>query len=142
MSFISVKNMTKFIGRLCKDPELGTTNTGKDIVNFNLAVDKGYGDTKKTIFPRLVAFGTQAKFICKLKKGSEISVVCEYDIREYTTQNGEKRQSHEFTVIDVVAHGKKEMQEQSDESVIPLAGASNAAVPQFEEISADGDLPF
>ena len=142
MPYVSVKNQTNFIGRLCQDPELKVTINGKDIVNFNLAVDKGYGENKRAIFPRMVAFDTQAKYIAKLAKGTEISVVCEYEIREYTTREGEKKQSHEFTVCDVVAHGKKETADASAGAQIPLAYAGDRAGPQFEAVDADGDLPF
>lgn len=143
MSFTSVKNQTNFIGRLCQDPELMMTASGKEIVNFNLAVDKGYGESKRTIFPRMVAFGPQAKYIAKLPKGTKMSVVCEYDIREYTKEN-EKKQSHEFTVNDVEAHGRKETTEEDASAQIPLAYASSVptGLPKFEEIYSDGDLPF
>lgn len=143
MAYISVKNQTNFIGRLCQDPELMMTTNGKEIINFNLAVDKGYGDAKRTIFPRMVAFGPQAKYIAKLTKGTKISVICEYDIREFMKDN-EKRQSHEFTVLDVDAHSKKEDPGAGAEAQLPLAYTSRTEteLPKFEEISSDGDLPF
>lgn len=143
MPYISANNVCNFIGRLCQDPELKTTASGTEIVNFNIAVDKGYGESKSAIFPRMVAFGTQAKYIAKLSKGTEITAICEYDIREYEKEN-EKKQSHEFTVVAVRAHGKKETAEAGADTQIPLAYASSVptVLPKFEEISSDGDLPF
>lgn len=143
MPYISANNVCSFIGRLCQDPELMMTTSGKEIVSFSLALDKGYGESKRTIFPRMVAFGPQAKYISKLTKGTKISVVCDYDIREFTKEN-EKKQSHEFTVLDVDAHGKREAVETAGTGQVPLAYASNASaeLPKFEEISSDGDLPF
>ena len=143
MALVSAKNNSNFVGRLCTDPELKMTASGTEIVNFSLAVDKGWGESKRAIFVRMVAFGPQAKYIAKLSKGSEISCNCEYDIREYTKDN-EKRQSHEFTVNDVVAHGRKEAADQATPGQIPLTYASGmpAELPRFEEISSDGALPF
>ena len=138
MALVSVKNNANFIGRLCQVPELMTTANGKEIVNFSLAVDKGWGENKRTIFIRMVAFGMQAKYISKLSQGSEVSINCEYDIRDYTTSEGDKRQSHEFSVNDVISHGRKETGEQAKSNQT----FTTDNLPKFEEISSNGDLPF
>ena len=143
MGFVNANNVCTFIGRLTDFPELKMTEAGKELVNFTLAIDKGFGENRSAIFARFVAFGGEAKLIAKLTKGQEISVVTEYDIREYTAGTGEKRQSHEFRVAAVKPHAKKEAAEASSEQ-IPLAYAAGAQenLPKFEEISADSDLPF
>ena len=70
-------NNVQLIGRLTKDPDLKYTS-GKDpmaVARFNLAVDDGYGENKRTSFIPIVVFGKQAES-CEtyLKKGSQAAV--------------------------------------------------------------------
>ena len=63
------------IGRLGRDPELRFTPAGKQVTSFNVAVDDGFGDNKKTIWLRVSAWDKLAE-TCNnhLKKGSLVLV--------------------------------------------------------------------
>lgn len=82
------------IGNLGKDPEL-RFSTGENrtaLCRFSIAVDKGWGKNKKTVWVNIVAFGKTAENCDKyLSKGSKVFVSGELDIREYTGQDGIKR---------------------------------------------------
>jgi single-strand DNA-binding protein len=63
------------IGRLGKDPEIRTTNSGKDVANFSLACDITGSKDKKTEWINCVAFGKQAENIAKyLSKGDQVYI--------------------------------------------------------------------
>lgn len=46
----------EFIGRCTKDPVMRYTPDGKAVVDLNIAVDDGYGDSKKTIWFKVAAW--------------------------------------------------------------------------------------
>ena len=71
--------MNKIIiaGRLGRDPELKTANSGTELVNFTVAVDRRAkkGEDKKTDWINCTAFGKTAAFINQyFKKGDGITV--------------------------------------------------------------------
>lgn len=87
-------NRFEGIGNLGKDPEL-RYSTGENqvaICRFTIAVDKGYGQNKKTVWMPVVTFGKLAENCNKfLAKGRKVYVAGEIDIREYEGQDGQKR---------------------------------------------------
>ena len=64
-------NKVMLIGRLGRDPELKTTQSGKSVCTFTLATDTGYGDNKKTDWHNITVFDKTADNCAKyLHKGS------------------------------------------------------------------------
>ena len=65
-------NSVNIIGRVCNDVELRYTPSQMAVAKFNIAVDDGYGEKKKTYFIPVTVFGKQAenceKFVSKGKK--------------------------------------------------------------------------
>lgn len=87
-------NKVILVGRLARDPELRTTNSGKSVATFSLAVDRRYkqDDGPEADFFNVVAWGKTAEVICQyLSKGRQIAVEGRLQQRSYTNQNGEKR---------------------------------------------------
>ena len=70
-------------GRMAADAE--TRNVGDGTVtSFNLAVDQGWGDKKKTNWYRISLWGKKGAGAAPyLLKGSQITVVGEFEIGEY-----------------------------------------------------------
>lgn len=70
------RNIFEFTNaRLTKDPEVKYTPTQTAICNLVLAVDTGYGEKKKTDFPRVTVFGKQAEAIERYSaKGLRVDV--------------------------------------------------------------------
>jgi len=63
------------IGRLTKDAKLRFTAEGKQVADFGLAVNDGYGDNKKVIWFRCSMWGERAaKLADYLKKGTLVYV--------------------------------------------------------------------
>ena len=108
-----------------------------------MAVDKGYGDKKSTIFPRFQAWRHHAKFICEYGDvGQEVSVQCEYDIQ--ADKKDEKKVYHMFTVIDLVLHRGQKMDGKMDttKEVVKKTSSNAVSSPSFIDEEEDDDLPF
>lgn len=94
-------NRVILIGRLTRDPELRTTSTGKNVVEFSLAVDKKVKgqDGQDANFFRIKAWGHQADFASNyLSKGRLVAVDGRLEQRKYTDQNGNNRE-----IVEVIA---------------------------------------
>lgn len=91
-------NRIILIGRLVRDPEHRATPTGLSVVKMCIAVDRvpGKEGQKATDFIDIVAFDRLAEN-CRtaLSKGRLVAVEGRLQIREYTTQDGQKRRAAE-----------------------------------------------
>ena len=87
------------LGRAGQDTDMRYTPSGKAVASFSLAVDKGFGDQKKTIWFRVSLWEKQAESAAKLvTKGMVVLVVGELEEpRTYTDKNGDTRVSLEVT---------------------------------------------
>ena len=126
-------------GRLTQDPELKTTNSGKSVISFSLAVERDFstGDEKETDFINIVAWNKTAEFISKFfPKGKMMLLRGSLQVRKYQTQNGENRYSTEVVAEKVWFCG--------DKGTDPLNEFKNALDVQadFTEVDADDDIPF
>ena len=97
-------NKVQFIGRITKDLELTTTNSGLSVVKFNLAVNrkfKGENGNYVTDFFNIVAWRGLADNIYKYcHKGSKVYVEGELQTRSYDAQDGSKRYVTEVIIND------------------------------------------
>lgn len=126
-------------GRLTQDPELKTTNSGKSVISFSLAVERDFstGDEKETDFINIVAWNKTAEFISKFfPKGKMMLLRGSLQVRKYQNQNGENRYSTEVIADKVWFCG--------DKGTDPLKEFSNALDSQanFIEVDPDEDVPF
>ncbi len=79
-------NVVSIVGRLGSDPEVRDAN-GKTVCNFSLATNEGYGETKTTLWHRIVAWEKTAKLCGEyLKKGSMAAVTGRLAQRSYEKQ--------------------------------------------------------
>lgn len=69
-------NRFELIGaRLTKDPEVKYTPTQTAICNLVVAIDTGYGEKKRTDFPRITVFGKDAENLDRFSgKGLRVNV--------------------------------------------------------------------
>ena len=95
-------NRICIIGRLCRDVDTRTTQTGITVVNFTLAVDRSFKDSsgeRQTDFIPVVAWKKLAENCAAyLSKGKLASVDGRLQIRSYEDKDGNKR-----TIAEVVA---------------------------------------
>jgi len=98
-----VLNSVVLIGRLTKDPELRYTPSGKAVATLRLAVDRGTTNPqgeKETDFINVVVWDKQAETVANyLQKGRLIAVQGRLQVRQYETQEGQRREA-----VEVVAN--------------------------------------
>lgn len=131
-------NFVVLQGRLTNDPELKTTNSGKSVTSFSLAVERDFSTNgeKETDFINIVAWNGTAEFISKyFNKGKQMIVKGSLQVRKYQTQNGENRYSTEVIADKVYFAGDKEKTSQGENY-----GDNNGGF--IDVADTDGDLPF
>ena len=89
-------NRAILVGRLTRDPELRTTNSGVSVVSFTIAVNRTYTSTvsgeREADFINCIAFNKQAENLHRfIKKGGLVGVEGRIQTRNYTATDGTKR---------------------------------------------------
>lgn len=109
----NLRNSVQLIGRLGKDPEMKTFDSGKTQAVFSLATTDKYKNQKgekveETQWHNLVAWGKLAEIARQyLKKGSEVAVEGKLVHRTYENATGERKYFTEIVVNDLVMLGGK-----------------------------------
>lgn len=84
-------NRVALIGRLARDVEIRTTQSGKSVATFALAVDTGFGDNKHADFIPIVVWGKTVEACGRcLHKGSKAAVNGRISTRSYDANDGTK----------------------------------------------------
>ena len=84
-------NQLTIIGNLTRDPESRSTQSGKQVCTFSVAVPRR-NDREKSDFFRVSAWGELGNNCARyLSKGKKVCVVGSVSVSTYTTQNGETR---------------------------------------------------
>ena len=96
-------NHIVIMGRLTRDPELRTTQSGVSVTSFTVAVDRDFGGRdggeKQTDFIDCVAWRQTGEFISKyFTKGRMAVVSGRLQSRKWETKEGDKRTSWEVVV--------------------------------------------
>lgn len=97
-------NKVFLIGNLSKDPELRTTNSGKSVCTFSIAVNrrKDKDGNSTADFFSIVAWRQLAELCGKyLAKGRKVSVVGELQNRSYEANDGTKRHVTEIVANEI-----------------------------------------
>lgn len=139
-------------GRLTRDPELRATQSGVEVCNFSVAVDRRFkvdGERKADFFD-CVAWRKTAAFVAKyFNKGDGITISGHMESREWTDKEGRKRISWELHCDDVeFALGRPRAADAGDGwsgGMEPPAGQYAPKEGEFAELSDDDyekDLPF
>lgn len=138
-------NVVAIMGRMVKDTELKTTNSGKSVCSFRIANDSGYKDASgqsQTNWLDVTAWGKTAEFVCKyFPKGALIAIEGRLQSRNYQDKSGNNRNAVEVVVNNVSFAGNKEPA-QSQNVANRAVSAPVAANNEYEPIEDDGDLPF
>ena len=104
-------NSCDFQGRCAADPELRTTQSGKTVASFRMAVDRdmvGQDGKRPTDWLTFTAWGKTAEFVSKyFRKGSAATVHARCQTRQYQDKNGNNRTAVEFVVDNIYFAGAK-----------------------------------
>lgn len=122
------------VGRIGSDLELkyiGAKNTA--LVEFVMAFDYGFGESKRTEWLKVQAWGKMAENICKYCcKGKQLFIMAEPNTRSWDDDNGKKQYK---TVWNI----------QSSKFVDKAEGTPQAASgggDGFAPLEEDDELPF
>ena len=139
-------NHITIMGRLTRDPEMRSTQSGVAVASFTLAVDRDFGGKdggeKQTDFIDCTAWRHTAEFVSKyFTKGRMAVVSGRLQIDSYTDNDGNKRKAAKV-VADNIYFGdsKKDGASggQSEESA-----SFTPAPSDFVPVNVDdGELPF
>lgn len=140
-----IDNLVILKGRFTASPEIKTTQNGKSVTSFTLAVDRGFGENKATDFLTCVAWEGKAEFINKyFSKGDEIRILGEINTRKWQDKEGNNRINFEIRVIESGFCGSKKNNDVSvNPTNDPLPALANKLndFTDMGEVNAD-DLPF
>lgn len=97
-------NKVILIGNLTKDPEIRTTNTGKKVASFSLAINEGKSSTGQEIvsYFNCSAWDKKAEVLeMYAKKGHKICVTGRLTINSWQKPDGSKASTPEIVVAEV-----------------------------------------
>ena len=138
-------NFVCIVGRLTKDIELRTTDNGKNVVKFTLAVNK---DKEHTNFINCVVWNKLAETMAKYcKKGDLIGVNGEIQTGSYENSKGDKVYTTEvltnkITFLSTKQEEKTKVQEQQ-EILNKVVNEEKDIFQEFADENAENlELPF
>lgn len=141
-------NKIILMGRLCADPEVRYSSTGKAVASFRIAVDRRFkreGQPDADFF-KCAAFSKTAEFVEKyLKKGTKIVLDGEMQNNNYTDKHGTQHYDFQVMVNSLEFAESKKAAEQNGSSQGNAKSVSQAAQDDdFMDIPDDvvGSLPF
>lgn len=127
-------NSVVMIGNLTKDVELRSTQNGKSVATFSIAVQRAFkseGQPEADFF-NIVIWGVKGENCAKyLSKGKKVAIVGSVQNRTYDDKNGNKR-----TLTEIIADDVEFLTPKNNEA----QNGSNAFDTPMEEV--DEDIPF
>ena len=139
-------NRVVLMGRITQELELKSTQSGKSVLSFTVAVEQSYakqGEEKKADFISCVAWGNTAEFISKyFSKGRMIALEGNLRTRTYEDKNGSKHYVTEVYVDSVSFTGEAQQGKSGEKPKEQNATVSIGDMADFEEILSDEGVPF
>lgn len=145
------------MGRMVRDPELRSTQSGTSVCSFTLACDRDFkskdGGEKETDFIDCVAWRSTAEFVSKyFTKGRMMAVEGRLQLRDWVDKEKNKRRSAEIQVSSAYFADSKAKEQEPPEVThgaadgFPTGGFPEGPLPKgFDPFAGDGDdgyLPF
>ena len=134
-------NHVTLLGRPAQDIELKTTQSGKSVVSFDLAVQSTSKDMPPDYIP-VVCWNQKAEFAARwLSKGRQIVVEGRIATRKWQDKDGKTRK--EVEVIATNLYFADSAREGNNQQPTYSQSAPAYDETDYEEVTDnDGDLPF
>jgi single-strand DNA-binding protein len=124
-------NRVILIGRLTRDPELRTTSSGKNVVNFSIAVQKRIkpqDGSPDADFFNIQAWSQTADYVNSyIEKGRLVAVDGRIQTRKWVDQNGGNRES-----VEIVADNVNALDRARDNGDTPASSSAPTQAPPVE----------
>lgn len=132
-------------GRLTRDPEPRSTQSGVSVCSFAVAVDRAYakqGEEKQTDFFEVVCWRGLADMVSRyFTRGKEILVRGSMQSRKWQDKDGNNRISWELMADSIDFCGSKN--DSSSGQTAPEEHSADASADgDFTPLPPDNDLPF
>lgn len=142
-------NKAILVGRLTRDPELKSTQSGVSVLNFTVAVPRRFKDAngeRQSDFINCVAFRQTAEFIANwFKKGNVISVDGSIQTRNYE-RDGQRVYVTEVMVDNAgFVEGRRDSEYNSPQPQRDTFADTDPSLPEMPTEfggATDDDLPF
>lgn len=132
-------NLCVLLGRLTADPEVRSTQNGKTVVTFTIAVDRGFvkqGEERQSDFINCVAWEKAGQFIASyFGKGRMIAVEGRLQTRTYDDKNGTKHYVTEVIVNQASFTGEAK-KNGGGQQTAPQEGYNDI------DVLSDDEIPF
>lgn len=147
-------NKVQLIGNLGRDPEIRSTQDGKEIANLTIATseswkDKVTGERKeKTEWHRIVIFNDGLVNVVKnyVKKGSKLYIEGALQTRKWTDQSGVEKYTTEIVLQGfggtLVMLDNKSGGSDSNVQSLPAQGNAGSNESSFVDNDLDDAIPF
>jgi single-strand DNA-binding protein len=142
-------NKVVLIGNLGRDPEIRSTNDGREIATFSIATSESWKDKltgekkEKTEWHRIVVFSEGLVRVIKsyVKKGTKLYIEGQLQTRKWVDNENHERYTTEivlqsFNSTLILLDGKNDSQMSQ-----PSMGARQDA-PTFDNSDLDDEIPF
>ena len=142
-------NVVALAGNAVGDPTVRSTNSGKKVASFRLAVNNPLSE-KEVLFIDVDTWEKQAEFVEKyVKKGSLISVVGRLK-QDTWEKDGQKRSSISVITerLNFVNSGKKKDEDAASDEEAPTPRSAKPAVKTYAKpaakpaVESDDDIPI
>jgi single-strand DNA-binding protein len=140
------------VGNLGKDPEIRSTGSGKKVASFSVAVDQGYGESKRTEWINVIAWEKLADLSEKfLKKGKTIALSGTLQTSSWDDKtSGQKRYKTEVVARDITfmdSGSKSDSPRQERAPAAPqtrqqAAPQTRSTAPNDDPFISDDEIPF
>ena len=133
-------------GRVTADLEIQSSSNGTAYIQFNVAVNKGYGEQEHANFYQCILFGKAAERLSKagVKKGSLLFITGDLDLVEYTRKtDGSKGMIPKITVYEwnYVPTGKRTEGSNANNTGGSAPASADDGFMNVEDCGENG-LPF
>ena len=138
-------NFVALVGRTTKDFSVFETKNGMKVAKSTVAVDKGFGDKKKTSFIGITVFGKTAEFCDRyVKKGDAVELTGSIDTGSYKKSDGTTVYTTDILVDEIkkLSSGSSTRANTSEKDNF-VQYAEPQAEPQLDGFAqVDIDMPF
>lgn len=142
-------NKVMLIGRVTKDPEVRTLQSGQSVATFSIATNRQWKDAQgqkqeKAEFHNIVAWRKLAEIIQQyVKKGARLYVEGRMETRSWEDPQGQKKYRTEVVLDNMIMLDSKASTSsaQGATSKVVAGDAPTPTVAPDEEISIE-DIPF
>ena len=141
-------NKVVLIGNLGRDPEIRSTNDGREIATFSVATseswkDKTTGEKKdKTEWHRVVVFSEGLARVIKnyVKKGTKLYLEGQLQTRKWVDNENQERYTTEVVLQNF--NSNLILLDSRGDSAVTQTGSENQQAPAFDNSELDDEIPF